>query len=156
MINLNNVNMNEIITLEETKTVEIVQDNDISMLSGVASDSQAAQLAKQMSSGELVRIMEQLENLAPLHHFDGDSPLERHLTMHIEATVLQSAGDHAGAYRILQSILADEDAPVPVLLYRVLHDMETCCKALDDYKGAYDHALHKLSVQEKLLAESTV
>lgn len=101
-------------------------------------------------------IMEQLENLAPLHHFDGDSPLERHLTMHIEATVLQSAGDHAGAYRILQSILADEDAPIPVLLYRVLHDMETCCKALDDYKGAYEHALHKLSVQEKLLAESTV
>ena len=101
-------------------------------------------------------IMEQLENLAPLHHFDGDSPLERHLTMHIEATERKAAGDFAGAYAILQSILADEDAPIPVLLYRVLHDMETCCKALDDYKGAYDHALHKLSVQEKLLAESTV
>lgn len=101
-------------------------------------------------------IMEQLDNLGPLHHFDGDSPLERHLTMHVAATVMQSKGDYAGAFRALQRILEDEHAPIPVLLYRILHDMELCCKALDDYKGAYEHALHKLSVQEKLLAESTL
>ena len=100
-------------------------------------------------------IMEQLDHLSPLHHFDGDSPLERHLSMHVQATVLQSSKDFAGAYRMLQQILEDEHAPVPVLLYRILHDMELCCKALEDYKGAYEHALHKLSVQEKLLAEST-
>lgn len=103
-----------------------------------------------------VLIMEQLDHREPLHHFDGNSSLERHLTLHVQATVLKNAGDFAGAYRVLQNILADEDAPIPVLLYQVLGDMEYCCKALDDYKGAYDHALHKLAVHEKLLAESTV
>ncbi len=101
-------------------------------------------------------IMEQLEHMHALHRFDGDTPLERQLTLHVQATVLQKRGAYAAAYAVLQQILADEHAPVPVLLYGVLQDMEICCKQLDDYKGAYEHALHKLSVQERLLAESTL
>lgn len=101
-------------------------------------------------------IMEQPEHLQAQHGFDGNSALERQLTLHLQATVLQKQGEYAAAYALLQRILAEEQAPVPVLLYNVLHDMEQCCKALEDYKGAYDHALHKLSVHERLLVESTV
>ena len=103
-----------------------------------------------------ILIMEQKGISESLHHFDDDSPMERQLDLHVQAAALQASGDHAGAYRVLQQIMAAEQPPVPVLLYQVLHDMESCCRALDDYKGAYDHALHKLSVHEKLLAESTV
>ncbi len=101
-------------------------------------------------------IMEQQEQLQPLHSFDPDSVRERQLVLHMQATVLQKKGEYATAYEVLQLILSDDQAPVPVLLYSVLQDMELCCKALDDYKGAYEHALHKLSVHERLLAESTV
>ena len=101
-------------------------------------------------------IMEQQERLCPLHHFEGNTAAERHLALHVQATELKNKGEYRAAYGVLQRILADENAPVPVLLYRVLHDMELCCKALDDYKGAYEHALHKLSVLERLLTESTV
>ena len=90
------------------------------------------------------------------HRLEGDTPLERQLALHVQATVLQKQGDWAAAYAVLQQILSDEQAPVPVLLYGVLRDMEACCKALDDYKGAYEHSLHKLSVQERLLTESTI
>ena len=103
-----------------------------------------------------ILIMEQLDNLAPMHHFDGNSPLERQLALHIRASILQSQGEYRGAYLALQQILEDEQAPMPVLLYRVLHDMELCCKALEDYKGAYGHSLDKLALQQKLLTESTV
>lgn len=103
-----------------------------------------------------VLIMEQPGYPDPAHHFDPDAPLERQLSMHVQATRMQAQGDFAGAYRVLCDILEDEDAPIPVLLYRVLHDAENCCKALEDYKGAYDNSIYKLSVQEKLLAENTV
>ena len=99
-----------------------------------------------------VLIMEQMSQ----HRLEGNTPLERQLALHVQATVLLKQGDYAAAYELLGRILADEQAPVPVLLYGVLQDMETCCKALDDYKGAYEHALHKLSVQERLLTESTI
>ncbi len=100
--------------------------------------------------------MEQLERLQSLHSSDGESVLDAQLTLHVQATLLQKRGEYAAAYEVLQRILADEQAPVPVLLYSVLQDMELCCKALEDYKGAYEHALHKLSVHERLLTESTV
>lgn len=103
-----------------------------------------------------ILILEQSEHLQSLHRFDGDSPLERQLALHIQAKVMLFENDPAGAYAVLQQILADEQAPVPVLLYSVLHDMEQCCKALNDYKGAYEHALHKLSVHQRLLTERTV
>ena len=103
-----------------------------------------------------VLIMEQPDRLQPLHDFDGDSALERHLALHMQATALQKRGEYAAAYEVLGRILSDEQAPMPVLLYGVLLDMELCSKALDDYKGAYEHSLHKLSVHERLLAESTL
>ena len=101
-------------------------------------------------------IMEQLANQKLQHSSEGESVLERQLTLHVQATQLKNQGDYAAARQVLTRILADEHAPVPVLLYSVLHDLEQCCKVLDDYKGAYEYSLHKLSVQERLLAESTV
>ena len=101
-------------------------------------------------------IMEHPDLLQSGRSLEGDSVLERQLCLHVQATLLENRGEHAAAYAVLGQILADEQAPVPVLLYSVLHDMELCCKALEDYKGAYEHALHKLSVQEKLLAEASV
>ena len=101
-------------------------------------------------------IMEQLAHLQSQHGLDGNTVLERQLTLHVQATLLKNEGEYAAAHEVLARILADEQAPVPVLLYSVLGDMEQCCKALEDYKGAYEHSLHKLSVYERLLAESTV
>ena len=101
-------------------------------------------------------IMEQLAHLSHTHSLEGDSVLERQLSLHVQATLLKNKGEYAAAHGVLQRILAEEQAPVPVLLYCVLNDIEQCCKALEDYKGAYEHSLHKLSVQERLLAEGTV
>ena len=101
-------------------------------------------------------MLEQIEHLQSLHRLDGETALERQLALHLQAKVMLAGNDPGGAYAVLQQILADEQAPVPVLLYNVLHDMEQCCKALDDYKGAYEHALHKLSVHQRLLTERTV
>ena len=103
-----------------------------------------------------VLIMEQHGALQHRHSLEGNGVLERQLTLHMQATQLQSKGEYKEAYRMLGYILADEQAPVPVLLYSVLHDMEQCCKALEDYKGAYEHSLHKLAVQERLLVEANV
>ncbi len=99
-----------------------------------------------------VLIMEQMSH----QRLEGTTPLEHQLALHVQATMLQKQGEYAAAYAVLQQILSDTHAPVPVLLYGVLRDMETCCKELDDYKGAYEHSLHKLSVQERLLTESTI
>lgn len=103
-----------------------------------------------------VLIMEQPDHLQSRHSLDGNTVPERQLALHVQATMLKNQGEYAAAYEVLERILADEQAPVPVLLYSVLQDMELCCKALDNYKGAYEHSLHKLSVHERLLAESTV
>ena len=103
-----------------------------------------------------VLIMERQQQLQPMQEFEGKNALEHQLTLHMQATQLQKRGEYAAAYDLLGRILADQHAPVPVLLYSVLQDMELCCKALEDYKGAYEHSLHKLSVHERLLAESTV
>ena len=103
-----------------------------------------------------VMIMERREHLHLQHGLDGTAVLDQQLTLHMQATLLKNKGEYAAAHSVLQRILAHEQAPVPVLLYSVLHDMELCCKALDDYKGAYEYALQKLSVQERLLSESTV
>jgi transcriptional regulator with XRE-family HTH domain len=103
-----------------------------------------------------VLTLEHTEQLHALRAFDDRSAQERQLAWHVQATVLQRSGEYAAAYEMLRRILAEEIAPVPVLLYSVLQDMENCCKELDDYKGAYEHALHKLSVHERLLVESTI
>ncbi len=103
-----------------------------------------------------VLVTEQIHQQLTPHHFYVSSGLERHLSLHLEATVAKEQGNHAKALQLLELILGDRQPPVPVILYRVLSDMEHCCKMMDDYKGAYDHSIHKLSVLEKLLAESTV
>lgn len=103
-----------------------------------------------------VLIAEEIHRHVTPHHFYATSGLEKHLALHLEATMAQDAGRYAEALRLHGQILADEHPPVPVLLFCVLGDMEYCCKMLEDYKGAYDHSIYKLSVLEKLLAESTV
>ena len=103
-----------------------------------------------------VLITEQIHQHLSVPQFHAGTGDERHLSLHLEAMMAKEQGDWAKAMRLLEQILADEIAPVPVVLLHVLADLEHCCKMLEDYKGAYSHSIHKLSVLEKLLAESTV
>lgn len=103
-----------------------------------------------------VLILEQIRRKAVPHPYQASAPAQQQLALHLEATMAGDQGDHARALGLLEQILNDEQPPVPVLLWCVLADMERCCRLLEDYKGAYDHSIHKLSVLEKLLAESTV
>ncbi len=103
-----------------------------------------------------VLIAEQIQRHVSPHPYQASTPAERHLALHLEAAAACEKGEWAHALGLLEQILGDEQPPMPVLLLCVLADMERCCKMLEDYKGAYDYSIHKLSVLEKLLAESTV
>ena len=70
---------------------------------------------------------------------------------HFRAHISLEQGDYEKAYAELQQLLHSEQAIGRVLMYSIFCDMETCCRELEDYKGAYEYAQNKVTLLEKML-----
>jgi transcriptional regulator with XRE-family HTH domain len=77
-----------------------------------------------------------------------DSPY----VMHLLATRLIREGEYAKAREILLSVLNGEAAVPQPVLYFVFSDLETCCREVEDFKGAYEFSQDKLELMQRLLS----
>ena len=70
---------------------------------------------------------------------------------HINAKAKMKTGEYLEAYHTLKQILsASENIPAP-MLYFVFTDLETCCRELSDYRGAYEYSSDRTGMLEKFL-----
>ncbi len=80
-------------------------------------------------------------------------PEESSFSLHVNARILMEHGDYKEAHRLLYKLLCGEDYGMPEpMLYFVFCDLETCCKEIDDFKGAYEYSGNKMALLQKLLA----
>ncbi|MCQ2353554.1 MAG: helix-turn-helix domain-containing protein [Clostridia bacterium] len=71
------------------------------------------------------------------------------LAKHIKARLLMEKNDFSAAHQILKKMLSDTvSLPAPVM-YFVFSDLEKCCSAISDYKGAYEYSGAKLDMMER-------
>ena len=76
-----------------------------------------------------------------------DSPY----VLHLIAKKMIRSGEYAKARETLFSVLKSEyTIPQPVL-YFVFSDLETCCREVEDFKGAYEFSQDKLELMQRLL-----
>ena len=81
--------------------------------------------------------------------FDENSPYR----IHVNARLMMESGDYENARKLLHKLLVDGNYIVPEpMLYFLLGDLEICCKELDDFKGAYEYSVSKISLSQKLLS----
>lgn len=72
---------------------------------------------------------------------------------HFRAHTSLVQGNYEKAYEELRQLLHYEQSIGRVLMYSIFGDMETCCRELEDYKGAYECAQNKVALLEKMLQE---
>ncbi len=72
---------------------------------------------------------------------------------HVRVRLLITEGDYRGAEKLLLQLLKAETPLMPVSLYTVLCELETCCRENEDFKGAYNYANEKVALLEQLLKE---
>jgi transcriptional regulator with XRE-family HTH domain len=73
--------------------------------------------------------------------------------IHVNARLMMEGGDYEGARKLLHQLLVDGDYIVPEpMLYFIFGDIEICCKESDDFKGAYEYSVSKISLSQKLLS----
>jgi hypothetical protein len=72
---------------------------------------------------------------------------------HLKARKQIQNKEYKEAIETLKSVIDSEAIPPRLLLYLACADMELCCKATDDYKGAYEFSQNKIEILEHMLAE---
>lgn len=73
-------------------------------------------------------------------------------SLHIEAMTYAKERRYDRAYQSLHQILTG-DAVIPEpMLYFVFRDLESCCKEIEDYRGAYEYSVNKMEIIQKLLS----
>lgn len=76
-----------------------------------------------------------------------DSPY----VLHLLAKKMIRIGEYAKARDMLLSVLKSELAVPQPVLYFVFSDLETCCREVEDFKGAYEFSQDKLELMQRLL-----
>lgn len=71
--------------------------------------------------------------------------------LHLEAKRLMGEGSYVDAHQKLLDILLGESAVPEPMLYFVFCDLESCCREIDDFRGAYEYSIDKIELLQKLL-----
>ena len=80
-------------------------------------------------------------------------PEDSMYTLHISARLEMSRDNYENAHNILRELLYNGSYTLPEpMLYLILLDLETCCKEIDDFKGAYEYSSSKIALLQKLLS----
>lgn len=73
--------------------------------------------------------------------------------IHMSAKEMINAGEFSQAFDLLHKLLFDDACKLPEpVLYFIFCDLETCCKEIDDFKGAYEYSQSKIALLQKLLS----
>ncbi len=81
------------------------------------------------------------------------SEIEPPLARHLRAKIYIADNDYESAYKVLLNIFDFSDSLSGVLMYHIFCDLETVCREMGDYKGAYEYSSNKVEQLEKLLSE---
>ena len=73
---------------------------------------------------------------------------------HMKALKEMSSGNYSVACDILKAILNGNDADCTVIMYDIFKNLETCCREIGDYKGAYEYSVGKMELLERMLVET--
>ena len=74
------------------------------------------------------------------------------LARHIHAKISMKNGDFSAAHAELVSILNGDKNVCGAVMYDAFRELESCCRELGDFKGAYEYASAKVQMLEHLLA----
>ena len=80
---------------------------------------------------------------------DRDDPT----VLHLGAKIDMLHGNYRLAASKLNRILTNEYEVGRPLLYAVLSDLESCCKSMNDYRGAYEYSNTKIDLLQKMLLD---
>lgn len=81
--------------------------------------------------------------------FEENSPY----LIHINTRLMMERGEYEEARKLLHKLLVDGEYIIPEpMLYFLLGDLEICCKESNDFKGAYEYSVSKISLSQKLLS----
>lgn len=99
--------------------------------------------------------MEALENddCASVREILGSLDGESFFARHLRVCLWMREGEFPKSRTELLSLLESEEPLREIELYAVLCDLETCCREIEDYKGAYNYASEKVQLLEQLLKE---
>jgi transcriptional regulator with XRE-family HTH domain len=93
------------------------------------------------------------ENVALLEKRLEFLPEDSMYTLHISARLEMSRDNYENAHSILRDLLYNGSYTLPEpMLYLILLDLETCCKEINDFKGAYEYSSSKIALLQKLLS----
>ncbi len=84
-------------------------------------------------------------------YFEGVEDPERQYAAHIRARIAIGKRNYHEAYSELRSLLTGETAVEAPVMYFVFSDLERCCSAMADYRGAYEYSSDKMGLLEKFL-----
>lgn len=76
---------------------------------------------------------------------------ERQYAAHIRARIAMGKHNYSEAYTELRALLTDETALAAPVMYFIFSDLERCCSAMADYRGAYEYSSDKMGLLEKFL-----
>ena len=83
-----------------------------------------------------------------LEHF---TDAERQYAAHIRARIAIGKRNYQEAYNELRTLLNGETEVAAPVMYFVFSDLERCCSAMSDYRGAYEYSSDKMGLLEKFL-----
>ena len=72
--------------------------------------------------------------------------------LHLGAKIDMVHGNYRLATSKLNQVLTNNYEVSRPVLYAVLADLEACCKATNDYRGAYEYSTTKIDLLQKMLA----
>ncbi len=84
-------------------------------------------------------------------YFERVTPSEKQYAAHIRARIAIKKRNFQEAYSELRAILTSEVEVEAPMMYFIFSDLEQCCSAMSDYRGAYEYSSDKLGLLEKLL-----
>ena len=71
--------------------------------------------------------------------------------LHLEAKRHMEKGEYGEAHKKLRDVLLGEISIPEPMLYFVFCDLETCCREIEDFRGAYEYSIDKIELLQKLL-----
>ncbi len=90
------------------------------------------------------------EMLARMYFANADEQ-ERQYAAHIRARMAIERKNYHDGYTELRSLLTGETEVAAPIMYFIFADLERCCSAMSDYRGAYEYSSDKLGLLEKFL-----
>ena len=74
-------------------------------------------------------------------------------SLHLSAKIDMLNGNYRHAQTKLASVLYNQHETCRPLICAVMYDLEACCKAMGDFKGAYEYSCARVDLLQKMLSE---